>query len=167
VDLMSPEEQVDREFSTARRRAWMRKTGRLLFGKGRTGTLLSFEEVRRSDGACGGVRRGRRTVETSRIVGSAGKNEWFDEDFMPLRDASRERWKRIAEAFRLGLELPPVSLYQLGGVYFVQDGHHRVSVARFHGVEWMDAEVTEFWSPKGRVGVPAREHSAEAAISPA
>ena len=107
---MSQEEQVDREFSTARPKAKMRAIGQLLFGKGRTGTLLSFEEVQRSDGACDGVRRGRRTVEASRIVGSAGKNEWFDEDFMPLRDASRERWKRIAWAFRLGLELPPVSL---------------------------------------------------------
>ena len=27
--------------------------------------------------------------------------------------------------------------------YFVDDGNNRVSVARFHGVEWIDAEVTE------------------------
>jgi hypothetical protein len=159
---MSLEEQVDREFATARRRAWVRKLGRLLFGRAGSGTLLSFEETRRAVGASGGVRRGRRTVETSRIVGSAGKNEWFDEEFMPLRDASRERWKRIDRAFRLGLELPPVSLYQLGGVYFVQDGHHRVSVARLHGVEWMDAEVTEFWSPRGEAAVTAGERGAAA-----
>ncbi len=104
-------------------------------------------------------------METACIVGSTGKNEWFDEEFMPLRDASRERWKRIDRAFRLGLELPPVSLYQLGGVYFAHDGHHRVSVARFHGVEWMDAEVTEYWSPKGQVAESTREHGA--ATSPA
>jgi hypothetical protein len=36
-----------------------------------------------------------------------------------------------------------VSLLQLGGDYFVIDGNHRVSVARFHGVEWIDAEVNE------------------------
>jgi len=167
VDLMSLEEQVDREFATARRRAWMRKLWRLLFGKDETGTLLSFEETRRATGACGGVRRGRRTVETARIVGSAGKYDWFDEEFMPLRGTLRERWKRIDRAFRLGLELPPVSLYQLGGVYFVQDGHHRVSVARLHGVEWMDAEVTEFWAPKFQVAVPAREHPADTAVLPA
>jgi hypothetical protein len=107
----------------------------------------------------------RHTEEASRIVGSAGKNEWFDEDFMPLRDASRERWKRIAWALRLGLELPPVSLYQLGEVYFVQDGHHRVSVSRFHGVEWMDAEVRQFRPPKVWVGVLAREHSADVTTS--
>jgi hypothetical protein len=162
VDLMSLEEQVDREFATARRRAWVRRLGRLLFGRPASGTLQSFEETRHVAGARGGVRRGRRTVETSRIVGSAGKNEWFDEEFMPLHDASRERWKRIDRAFRLGHELPPVSLYQLGGIYFVQDGHHRVSVARLHGVEWMDAEVTEFWSPRGQAAVSGRERGAAA-----
>ena len=48
--------------------------------------------------------------------------------------------------FRLGEELPPVSLYKIGALYFVEDGNHRVSVARYHGVEWVDAEaeVTEF-----------------------
>ena len=64
-------------------------------------------------------------------------------NFMPLSRASPEKWKRIDRAFRLGVELPPVSLLGLGGNYFVNDGHHRVSVARFHGVEWIDAEVTE------------------------
>ena len=58
-----------------------------------------------------------------------------------------------------------MTLYKLGDDYFVQDGHHRVSVARFHGVEWMDAEVTEFWSPKGQVAEWTRERSA--ATSPA
>jgi hypothetical protein len=55
-----------------------------------------------------------------------------------------ERWKRIDRAFWRGEELPPVSLYKVGGFYFVLDGHHRVSVARYHGVEWIDAHVTEF-----------------------
>ncbi len=49
----------------------------------------------------------------------------------------------VDKAFRRGQELPAVSLLGLGGDYFVNDGHHRVSVARFHGVEWIDAEVTE------------------------
>jgi hypothetical protein len=32
----------------------------------------------------------------------------------------------------------------------VIDGNHRVSVARFHGVEWIDAEVTESKSLRTR-----------------
>ena len=147
VDLMSLEEQVDREFAAARRRAKLRRLRARLRRKPGEQSLLSFEEVRRSSRAYGGIRRGRATVELSRIVGSAGKHDWFDAGFMPLRALSRERWKRIDRAFRLGHELPPVILYGLGGLYFVKDGHHRVSVARFHGAEWIDAEITEFRLP--------------------
>jgi hypothetical protein len=34
-------------------------------------------------------------------------------------------------------------LYKVGEVYFVVDGHHRVSVAREQGQEYIDAEVRE------------------------
>jgi hypothetical protein len=37
-----------------------------------------------------------------------------------------------------------VSLYKIGDAYFVEDGNHRVSVARYQGVEMLDAEITEF-----------------------
>jgi hypothetical protein len=94
--------------------------------------------------------RGRRTVEVSSLVGSLGKHEQFDMNFMPLSRASGEKWKRIDRAFRLGQELPPVSLLELGGDYLVIDGNYRVSVARFHGVEWIEAEVTEYKSLRTR-----------------
>ena len=150
VDLMNLEEQVDREFTTARRRARVRRLRAKLRRKPGVRNLLSFEDQRRSLRAYGGIHRGRSTVEISRIVGSAGKHDYFDEAFMPQRTLSRERWKRIDRAFRLGYELPPVTLYKLGKLFFVKDGHHRVSVARFHGAEWIDAEVTEFNLPGDR-----------------
>jgi len=144
VELMSMAEQVDKEFAVARRRARLHGLGRRLAGSAGTGGLLPFEQTRRLVRAYGGIRRGRSTVEVARIVGSAGKHDQFDDEFMPLRGASPERWKRIDRAYRSGADLPPVSLYRLDGNYFVQDGHHRVSVARFHGAEWIDADVTEF-----------------------
>lgn len=166
VELMSLTEQVDREFTFARRRARVHGLRRRLARSAGTGRLLPFEQTRRSVGASGGLRRGRSTVEVSRIVGSAGKHDQFDDEFMPLRGASPERWKRIDRAYRSGAELPPVSLYSLDGDYFVQDGHHRVSVARFHGAEWMDAEVTEFRS-SGRDRLAARGRPTPAAPYPA
>ena len=144
VELMSMAEQVDREFAVARRRARLHGLRRRLAGAAGTGRLLPFEQARRSLGAYGGIRRGRGTVEVARIVGSAGKHGQFDDEFMPLWGASPERWKRIDRAYRSGADLPPVTLYKLDTDYFVQDGHHRVSVARFHGAEWIDADVTEF-----------------------
>jgi hypothetical protein len=142
---MNLEDQVDLDFTLARRRARLaRLKTRLLRRRGTRSTLLSPEELRRSVPASGAMYRGRRTLEVSRIVGSLGKHQHFDRNFMPLSGASSEKWKRIDRAFRLGQEeLPPVSLLELGGHYFVIDGNHRVSVARFHGVEWIDAEVTE------------------------
>jgi hypothetical protein len=142
VDLMNLEDQVDLDFTLARRRARLGRVKTLLLRRGTRGTLLSPGEIRRTVPASGVMYRGMRTVEISRIIGSVGKHEQFDQNFMPLSRANPEKWKRIDRAFRLGQELPLVSLLELGGDYFVNDGHHRVSVARFHGVEWIDAEVT-------------------------
>jgi hypothetical protein len=146
VDLMNLADQVDKDFALARRRARLGRLKALLLRRATRNTLLSSDEMRRTVPASGGIQRGRRTVEVSRIVGSVGKHEQFDQNFMPLSKASVEKWKRIDRAFRLGQELPAVSLLELGGEYFVNDGHHRVSVARFHRVEWIDAEVTEYKS---------------------
>jgi hypothetical protein len=152
VDLMNLEDQVDLDFTVARRRARLgRLKRRLLRRRDTRSTLLSPQELRRSVPASGTIYRGRRTVEVSMIVGSVGKHEQFDQNFMPLPKASAEKWKRIDRAFRRGQELPPVSLLELGGHYFVNDGHHRVSVARFHGGEWIDAEVTKSKSLNTRV----------------
>jgi hypothetical protein len=42
-----------------------------------------------------------------------------------------------------GEALPPISLFQIGDLYFVRDGHHRVSVAKSLGRDDIDAYVTE------------------------
>jgi hypothetical protein len=150
VDLMNLEDQVDLDFTVARRRARLGRLKTLLLRRGTRGTLLSSDEIRRTVRVSGAMYRGRRTVEVSSIVGSVGKHEQFDQNFMPLSRANPQKWKRIDRAFRRGQELPPVSLLELGGDCFVNDGHHRVSVARLHGVEWIDAEVTECKSLSAR-----------------
>ena len=148
VDLMNLHEQADKDFAVARRRARMRGLVARLSKGSQSGTLVPFEQRRRTLGAVGGIRLGRQAVEISRVVGSVGQHERFDAAFMPLRGASPERWKRVDKAFLTGLDLQPVSLRELDGTYFVEDGHNRISVARFHGAEWIDAEVTRFRSPR-------------------
>ena len=90
-------------------------------------------------------------------MGSVGRREDFDRSFMPLRASAGQRWKRVDLAFHKGVDLPPVRLYKLGDDYFVEDGNHRVSVARFHGVGWIDADVTELRPARadGRHAEPA------------
>jgi hypothetical protein len=71
-----------------------------------------------------------------------------------LRWSVGERWKRIDRAFHWGEDLPPVELYEIGEAYFVVDGHHRVSVARYHGVPIVEAAVAEFRPKLPAVPVP-------------
>src|SRR5215211_2880484 len=145
VGYMSLEEQVDADFSHARRRALLRQVRtRLRRDNASEWLLLCFDDLRKIPWASARVYRGMRTVLVSQIGGSVGRCSEFDGDFMPAKASAEDRWKRIDRAFHRGEELPPVSLYKVGGFYFVLDGHHRVSVASYHGVEWVDAEVTEF-----------------------
>jgi hypothetical protein len=144
VGYMSLEEQVDRDFSRARRRALLRRIGARLQRDSASGALLCFDDLRKIPGAMGRIYRGMRTVPVAQIGGSVGRCSEFDRDFMPAKASVKERWKRIYRVYHRGEELPPVSLYKVGGLYFVLDGHHRVSVASYHGVEWIDAHVTEF-----------------------
>jgi hypothetical protein len=149
IGHMNLEVQVDVDFSRARRRALLRRIGaRLRRHRGWDGLLCS-DDVRKIPGAIGRIDRGMRTVLVSQIGGSVGRCSEFDGDFMPLKASAEERWKRIDRAFHRGEVLPPVSLYKVGGFYFVLDGHHSVSVASYHGVEWIDAEVTEFGAGGG------------------
>jgi hypothetical protein len=144
VGYMSIEEQVDADFDRARRRALFRRVGIRLQRDIASDGLLCFGEVRKPLEAVGRVYRGTRTVSVGQIGGSVGRCSEFDRGFMPAKSSVQERWKRVDRAFHRGEELPPVSLYKVGGTYFVLDGHHRVSVANYHGVEWIDAYVTEF-----------------------
>jgi hypothetical protein len=136
------EDRVDADYDRARRRAFFgRLRARFLGGRDR---LLSFDEVRRALGANNKFYLGRKVVEVSKIVGSVGRHGEFDPNFMPLKANLGYRWKRVNGALRRGVELPAVSLYKIGDAYFVEDGNHRVSVARYQGVEMIDAQVTQF-----------------------
>ena len=153
VLLMDLNEQADKDFGLARRKAWLRRLALRLRGKSAgDGAPPSFENLQNALRAHNRVRRGLRVVDTDEIVGSVGRSKDFDRRFLPLRASMGERWKRIDVAFHRGEDLPPVSLYKLDGSYFVLDGNHRVSVARFHGLRTVEAEVTEFLP--SRAGAP-------------
>ena len=155
IKYMSIEEQVDADFTRARHRAFLRRLKARLRGDPSSTSPLSFEEVRKALGVSNKVRIGRRVVPVERIVGSVGRYRDFDQTFLPTRASVGEKWKRIDRAFHRGQELPPVMLYKVGEAYFVEDGNHRVSVAHYQGVEWIDAEVVELHS-----SIPEVERSA-------
>jgi hypothetical protein len=143
IGLMSVEAQVEVDFDRARRRAFYgRVVARL---RRECSLLLAFDEVGEGHFAHNRRRLGLRDVKVSEIVGSVGRHRAFDRGFMPTKANLAERWKRVDRAFHSGLDLPAVRLYKMGGSYFVEDGNHRVSVARYQGVETIEADVTEFF----------------------
>jgi hypothetical protein len=84
---------------------------------------------------------GHMSVPINRIRGSEGRTEDFDDAFYPMHDRLRGRWLNVASIRLAGEELPPVELIHTGGIYFVRDGHHRISVAKALGEDYIDAEV--------------------------
>ena len=86
---------------------------------------------------------GLQSVAIDQIKGTENRAGDFDDAFYPLHDRLRSRWLGVAAARLSGRELPPVELIQVGGIFYVQDGHHRISVARALGEKFVDAEVID------------------------
>ncbi len=135
------EEQVRSDFDRARHRAFRNEL--LSYFSRRPNALLSFHEVRKRYKPEQESYRGMQEVPVRQIIGSVDRFRDFDRAFLPRHARSAGRWQNVDRAYHQDVRLPPVQLYKVGDVYFVKDGNHRVSVAREHGVEFIDAEVIE------------------------
>lgn len=134
-------QEAKADFSRARWKAFVRSV--LASLRGEKNTLLSYDEVKEKLRIGGPIYRGLRTVPLSQIVGSLNRYHEFDAAFLPKNDENAGRWQSVDRAFYQEISLPPIVLYKVGEVYFVVDGHHRVSVAREQNAEFIDAEVRE------------------------
>jgi hypothetical protein len=114
--------------------------------------LSQIEGTCRVDARC---YAGLHTVPIEQIRGSEGRSNDFDRDFNPLQDHCMSRWLRVAAARDQDKVLPPVVLVQVGDVYFVRDGHHRISVARALGQLDIEAEVI-VWHVSGPLPAETR-----------
>jgi len=110
--------------------------------RGRSAELRDLATVARPGTISTRRDAGMQTVSLQRICGSEGRCTDFDDAFHPRQRHTKERWRRIERAWQRGISLPPVELILVGDVYFVRDGHHRISVARALGQEEIDAVVT-------------------------
>jgi len=151
------EEQVDFDFTRARRRAFLRRIQARIFGDPASTRMRSFEDVSNRFRAFNRVRLGKRVVAVEKIVCSVGRFRDFDRTFLPTRGSLETKWKRVDRAYHRGQDLPPVALFKVGDDYFVEDGNHRVSVARYQGIEWIDAEVTVLHGGVSAVPGPGTE----------
>src|SRR3712207_4722400 len=164
IGYVGVEEQVDKDFHRALLKASLRRwKAQLRRECDHYDRLLSFDEAK------GALTRwiqgylGMKTVEVEKIKGSVGRYRDFDGSFLPLKMDMADRWGRIDRAYHRGDELPAVSLYKIGEAYFVRDGNHRVSVARYHKVATIDAEVVEL---RGHMRTDAGQSVASMASAP-
>ncbi|MEO5652734.1 MAG: chromosome partitioning protein ParB [Marmoricola sp.] len=140
----SPRADAENDFLRARRHqvlsslaSWMRHDSQ------QKNETFSFSEVVDALGRRGERQLGVQDIAMDAIVGSVDKVRDFDRRFRPTSGKSRERWERLAHKTRTGETFPPIEVYQLGHLYFVRDGHHRVSVGRALGATTIEADVTQ------------------------
>ncbi len=125
-------------FQAARRRAFVQDILAELSGK--PDSLLPFDAVReqlRLETPDGDARI--QEIPLEKIVGSVGRYRDFNRAFLPRAHIDPERWTRIASL----QDLPPIDVFQVGDVYFVRDGNHRVSAARARNQKTIRARVVQ------------------------
>lgn len=126
------------DFHRMRRRAGVQKIFNIFK---RRSSLLSYEDVRRQLHAIERSGVDLESIPISAIQGSVGRYTDFTRDFLPTQSVDRQRWARVKAQIFTQEGVPPIDVYQLGEVYFVADGNHRVSVAKEMGSSSIDAYV--------------------------
>ena len=134
--------QSEAEFSQAKRRGLRDKiisliTGRRLHLLSLNPEAVSFHPNRPTD-------LGLQDIPIKQIVGSVSRCYDFTSQFLPRGSIPgvKERWRRIYTLAATGQGFPPIEVYKMGECYFVKDGHHRVSVAKYLAWETIQAKVT-------------------------
>jgi hypothetical protein len=144
MDTGFAREDVKSDFARERRRrALSNIASRLRLEPDDVSEMLPFEEVVAALGRSGERDLGVQVIPLDAIVGTVDRKRQFDRAFRPASGDLRGRWEGIAAARRRGVPMPPIDVYRIGDMYFVKDGHHRVSVARALGDTNIDARVRE------------------------
>lgn len=129
------------EFEEELRQARLRGLTGLLTRQPRTAPALM--DVVAAAGVISEVDTGIRSIPLAQIKGPESQSMDFDVSFLPRTRHTRPRWVRLYAAMEEGRPVAPIDVYQVGDAYFVKHGHHRVSVARRLGWEWIRAHVVE------------------------
>jgi hypothetical protein len=132
-------------FDDARRAAFLKDV--MGFFSRKPVDLLPFEEVKERLHLKQLIDKGIQEVPLNQIVGSLGRQSEFNRLFLPREESLRKRWQEVKDLAEGPSGFPPVELYYVPEVYFVVDGHHRISVVRSVGATTIEANVKEFRSP--------------------
>lgn len=122
-------------YNAALSRGWVKRIAAALVGRNRA--LRHLPKTTNVDKRYAGV----QTISVREVIGSEDRSGDFDIDFNPLRESTRDRWLSVFSAWTRGASLPPIELVRGPDGYYVRDGHHRLSVARALGQDYVEAVV--------------------------
>jgi hypothetical protein len=112
------------------------------FLQGCSSRLINLAELTKGARVVSQHYKGTQTVLVDQIKGTESRNNDFDSEFNPIRKNNKDRWISIIAARLQDVGLPAIDLFQVGDTCFVRDDHHRVSVAKALGANYIDSNVT-------------------------
>ena len=136
--------QSEEDFNKAHNKAFINDI--LHFLSPEEASLISLNDVKQMIKPVNETYVGMKVIPIEKIVGSEGRYKDFDNRFFPKSSHLKNRWEHVDEAAIKSINLPPIKVYEIAGLYFVRDGNHRVSVAKSRGTEFIDAEVVSLQS---------------------
>src|SRR5450432_2655742 len=157
LDTGFPRADVENQFLRARRRQVLATLAhRLRREPHDSDRIVPLDEIAAAPGRRGERSLGLQTIRLDTVVGTVDSRRDFDRRFRPTSSRVRARWENLALAQRRGESIPPIDVYRIGNMHFVQDGHHRVSIALATGQQVIDAYVTEVLTAISAEGVHNR-----------
>ena len=127
------------DFERARNKATMQSLVGWLTGKNYN--LVDYGKVRSRLASTINQLPVQKEIPIKAIIGSVSRGSDFSRTFLPRFDSDKSRWTNVKIANDSADGVPPIDVYQIGDVYFVLDGHHRISVMKQLGAEYILANV--------------------------
>lgn len=90
---------------------------------------------------------GTSEILVNKIIGSEDRSNDFAEGFLPVKSWMESRWSKVWMLMEKGELEEPIDVLEYGGVYFVRDGNHRVSVSKRMKREFIRAKITKLRVP--------------------
>jgi hypothetical protein len=84
---------------------------------------------------------GVKDIPVEKVIGTLSREGDFDGNFRPLKGHLRDRWIGV---YLHQDEWEPIVVHKFDDQYYVEDGHHRLSVARAQGMAYIQAEVWDY-----------------------
>lgn len=137
---------AEHAFERALRRG-TRDTSILSRIRGRDNRVLRLNDVLAAVPVRGERYVGIEDVPVERIVGTEDRGDDYSRDFHPRKRALAARWIPIYQLLANSDFDEPITAIDVGGLYFVRDGNHRVSVARHLERVFINASVTRYDVP--------------------